>query len=61
MAKAGVMILINKGNKGVIRVNNNHVDEVKTALALINNYNDKEIKVECIKVSGVLRKVKEDV
>jgi len=61
MGKAGVMILKNNGNKGIIKVNHKHVDEVKTALALINNFNDKEIKVECTKVSGVLNKLKEDV
>ncbi|MEK6937004.1 MAG: Rpp14/Pop5 family protein [Nanoarchaeota archaeon] len=61
MGKAGARILNHNGNKGIIRVNNKHVDEVKMALALINNYNDKEIKVECTKVSGVLRKLKEDV
>lgn len=61
LGRAGVNILKNNGNKGIIRVNHKHVDEVKMALALINNYNDKEIKVECTKVSGVLKKLKEDV
>jgi len=59
IAKAGVMILNNNSNKGIIRVNHKYVDEVKMALALINNYNEKEIKVESIKVSGVIKKMKE--
>ena len=59
MGRAGVRILKNDETKGIIRVNHNYVDEVKTALALINNYNDKEIKVECVRVSGVLKKLKE--
>ena len=59
MSKAGIIILGNKkSGKGIIRVNNNYVDEVKTALALINNYNNKDIKVESLKVSGVINKVK---
>ncbi len=61
MAKAGVRLLKNNGNKGIIKVNHKHVDEVKVALALINNHNNNEIKVECTKVSGVLKKLKEDV
>ena len=62
MSKAGVTILINKENAGIIRLNHDYVDEVKVALALINNYNGHEIKVETIKVSGVINKLKmEDV
>ena len=57
--KAGVMMLSSKGNNGIIRVNHNHVDEVKVALALINNYDNKDIKVETIKVSGAISKLKE--
>ena len=58
MSKAGVNILGNSSIKGIIRVNHDYVNEVKTALALINNYNNKDIKVESIKVSGVIKKVK---
>ena len=58
MSKAGVNILGNSSIKGIIRVNHDYVNEVKTALALINNYNNKEIKVESIKVSGVINKIK---
>ena len=61
MGKAGVSVLINEGNNGILRVNHDHVDEVKTALALVNTYNGKEIKIESTKVSGVLKKLKEDV
>ena len=57
MSKAGVMILVNKENKGIIRVNHKHVDEVKVALALINNYNNDAIKIETVKVSGVINKL----
>jgi len=61
MGKAGVSVLRNDGFKGILRVNHDYVDEVKTALALVNNYNNKEIKIESTKVSGVLKKLKEDV
>ena len=57
MSKAGVMILINKENKGIIRVNHKYVDEVKVALALINNYNNNDVKIETVKVSGVINKL----
>ena len=52
------MILNNTSNSGIIRVNHTYVDEVKVALALINNYNGNEIKVETTKVSGVINKLK---
>ena len=61
MAKAGVMILSNQNNAGIIRVNHTSVDEVKVALALINNYQGNEIKVETIRVSGVINKLKGEV
>ncbi len=61
MGKAGVSILRNEGQKGILRVNHDYVDEVKTALALVNNYNNKDVRIESIKVSGVLKKLKEDV
>ena len=57
LAKAGVIMLHNKGNKGIIRVNNEYVDEVKVALALINDYNGNKVKIESIKVSGVINKL----
>ena len=60
MSKAGVMILNNDGDSGIIRVNHNYVDEVKVALALINNYNGNELKIETIKVSGVINKLKRE-
>jgi len=59
--KAGVMMLSNKENKGIIRVNHNFVDEIKVALGLINEYNNKEIKVETIRVSGAINKLKEGI
>ncbi len=62
MSKAGIIFLNSKNNIGIIRVNNKYVDEVKTALALINNYMDNDIKVETVRVSGVINKLeKEDV
>ena len=58
MSKAGVMVLSNQNNNGIIRVNHTFVDEVKVALALINNYQGNEIKIETVKVSGVINKLK---
>ncbi|MBI2671555.1 hypothetical protein HYX16_01340 [Candidatus Woesearchaeota archaeon] len=59
--KAGVMMLNSKGNKGIIRVNHDHVDEVRVALGLINNYDNNDVKVETIKVSGAINKLKEGI
>ena len=52
MARAGIKFLKKKGNKGVIQVNNKSLNEIKTALALIEKEN-----VRTLKVSGMLNKL----
>ena len=59
-AKAGAFILDTyKNNKGIIRVNNKYVDEVKSALTLIEDIDNQKVIVKTIYVSGLLRKAKE--
>ncbi len=58
-AKAGVIIIEDwKDNKGVIKVNHKHVDNVKAGLALIKNIGDETVVVRTIGVSGILKKVR---
>lgn len=60
MSKAGVMILKDKYNKesqrGLIRVNNKNVDNLKAALTMIDKIDDQETIVKSIGVSGILKK-----
>ncbi len=59
-AKAGIMVLSNKWNhelqRGIIKVNNKHIDNLKAALAMTNHDNT---IFRSIGVSGVLRKSEE--
>ncbi|GAG03138.1 unnamed protein product [marine sediment metagenome] len=57
--KAGVVILNEwQSNKGMIRTNTKSVENVKTALALVENINDKKVLVRTIGISGMLNKAK---
>ena len=57
MAKAGIQFLPEtwdkETNTGIIRVGHKHADTLRAALALV-----KEVKVECLRVSGSLKKLK---
>ncbi len=58
-AKAGVIIIEDwKDNKGVIKVNHKHVDNVKAGLALIKDIGNEAVIVKTIGVSGILKKVR---
>lgn len=59
-AKAGIWVLPDKWNpkkqKGIIKVNNNYLDKLKTALALIKNFKKQHIVVKSVGVSGMINK-----
>ncbi len=59
LARAGLRFIKNKGNKGIIQVNNKYVDEVKAGLALINEINNNPVRFRTLKVSGVINKLNE--
>ena len=61
VAKAGIQPLKDtfKANKGIIKVNVKHVDELKAALTFIKKINNKEVIVKSIGASGILKKAKE--
>ena len=52
IARAGLRFFGEKNNKGILQVNRKSIHEIKTALALINKYN-----VRTIKVSGTINKL----
>jgi len=60
MAKAGIQFLPETWDKktrtGIIRVGHKHVDQLRAALALM-----KEAKVETLRTSGSLKKLKETI
>ena len=63
MAKAGVLQLNDKWNqdmqRGLIRVNNKHVDELKASLIFVKNIEGKDVVVKSIGASGILRKAQQ--
>jgi ribonuclease P/MRP protein subunit POP5 len=63
VAKAGLQVIKDcwkpETQKGIIRVNHKHVDEIKSALTLIQKINNKQVAVKSIGVSGILKKAKE--
>jgi len=57
LAKAGILFLDYKNNKGILRINNKEVNKVRSALTLVNN---KKI-IKTIYISGLLNKAKEKI
>ena len=59
-AKAGIIVLNNKWNpehqRGIVKVSHKHVDAVKSALALANKIDNKDVIFRSIGVSGILKK-----
>ena len=61
LARAGIQILkYNKAlQRGLIRVNHKHVDELKSSLTFIEKIDNKEVIVKSVGVSGMLNKAEE--
>jgi RNase P/RNase MRP subunit POP5 len=63
LAKAGIRILSEKWNlqlqKGMIKVNNKYVNELKSSLTLIEKINNKKVVVKSTGVSGILKKAEQ--
>lgn len=59
-AKAGIQILdVWNNQKGIIRVDNKSVNELKSALILIKEIDGKNVIIKTKGVSGILKKAKE--
>jgi len=63
MAKAGILTLNDQWNlkmqRGVMRVNNKHVDDLKSSFIFVKNIDGKEVIVNSVGVSGILRKTQQ--
>lgn len=57
--KAGIMLIDYKGNKAILKVNHKHVDEAKTALALVKDINNHQASIRTLGTSGILKKAKQ--
>jgi ribonuclease P/MRP protein subunit POP5 len=63
MSHAGLIPLNDKWNpdmqRGIIRVNNKHVDDLKASLIFVKNIEGKEVIVKSVGASGILRKAQQ--
>jgi ribonuclease P/MRP protein subunit POP5 len=63
VARAGIQVLPECWNpdlqRGLIRVGNKHVDELKASLAFIEKIENQEVIIKTIGVSGIIEKAKE--
>ena|SRR3989338_163618 len=63
MAKAGIITMNDQWNtdmqRGMIRVNNKHVDEIKASLAFVRNIDEREAIVRSLGASGILKKARQ--
>jgi ribonuclease P/MRP protein subunit POP5 len=63
MAKAGLLFLKDKFNKesqkGIIRVNNKMLDNLKTSLCFIKNIGKENVIIKSVGVSGILKKAQD--
>ena len=58
LSKAGIMFVDYKDNKGILKINNKYVDEVKASFSMIRKINKQDILVRSLRVSGTLKKVR---
>lgn len=56
MARAGIQIIKYKNQRGLIKVNHKHVDELKAALTFIEKIKNQKVIVKSIGVSGIIKK-----
>jgi len=60
MAKAGILPINDKWNdktqRGLLRVNNKHVDDLKASLIFVKNIQGMEAMVKSVGASGILKK-----
>jgi len=57
IARAGLRFIKSKNNRGVIQVNNKYVDEIRAGLALVQEINNKPVRIRTVKVSGIINKL----
>jgi len=63
MARAGIIPLNEKWNedmqRGIMRVNNRHVDDLKASFVFVKNISGKDVIVKSVGASGILKKLQQ--
>ncbi|MEK6903900.1 MAG: Rpp14/Pop5 family protein [Nanoarchaeota archaeon] len=60
-AKAGIIIVENNNQQGIVKVDPKYVNQAKTALISIKEINKNPVMITCPRVSGMINKVKQEV
>lgn len=58
LSKAGINFVEIRGDKGVLKINNNYVDELRASFTMVGKVNKEDILLRSLKVSGTLKKIK---
>lgn len=58
-AKSGIQIIECINNKGLIKVNNRYVDELRSSLIFIKDIKGHDVTFNTLGVSGIIQKAKE--
>ena len=60
VASAGMLFIKDAyaHNKGIVRVNHNEVDTLKSALMFVTHIDDEEVAMQSVKTSGTLQKAR---
>ena len=62
MAKAGILPIDKwneKTQRGIMRVNNKHVDNLKASLIFVKNIDGKDVIIRSVGASGILKKAQQ--
>lgn len=59
LVNAGILdTKIYAGNKGILKINHKYVDNLRTAMSMITNIENKRVIIKTFTVSGILKKAK---
>jgi len=63
MAKAGIIAMDDQFNqklqKGIVRVNNKHLDNLRASLLFVEKINENDVIIKSVGASGVLKKAQQ--
>ena len=63
MAKAGIIVMDDQFNpnlqRGIVRVNNKHLENLKASFVFINNIKEYDVIVKSVGASGILKKAQQ--
>jgi len=59
LSKAGISFIEYKENKGILKINNKYLDELRASFCMMRKVNKQDILLKTLRISGTLKKVKD--